>query len=187
MPRNRVINETLAGIAENPTVERIAKALDPLGDVLEENRGVYDHLTGESFTGHPVHPALVHMPIGLVASAVSLEVVGLGRFKLAPTILTGLAVGAAIPSAVTGVAEWTRGRPDRRQRRVGALHAAVASAGTTMTLLSFGFRLMRATGAARIFLFGAAGAYGVAGFIGGDLVYGRDLMPEAADSDVGEV
>lgn len=186
MTKYRAINETLAAMAKSPTAEHLAGALDPVGDALEEHRDLYDALTGESFTGHPIHPALVHMPIGLIAGAVSLEVVGLGRFKLAPTILTGLAVGAAIPTAATGAAEWTRGRPDKRQRRLGALHAAIASTGTSMALLSFVLRLMRATGAARTFLFGAAAAYGVAGFIGGDLVYGRDLVPSSADFDRGE-
>lgn len=180
MTKYRAINEALARAAKSPTAERLARTLDPLGDALENNRAVYDTLTGESFTGHPIHPAIVHMPIGLVAAAVSLEVVGLGRFRLAPTILTGLAVAAAVPSAITGTAEWTRGRPDRRQRRLGAVHAATASTGTTMALLSFGCRLIGARGAARIFLAGAAGAYGAAGFIGGDLVYGRDLVPEAS-------
>lgn len=186
MPRYQAINEALAGLAESPLAERIAGVLDPLGDALEGNRELYDTLTGENFTGHPIHPALVHMPIGLVAAATSLEVVGLGKFKLAPTILTGVAVGAAALTAITGVAEWTRGRLDRRQRRVGALHAATAATGTTMALLSFGFRLMRADGAARVFLFGAAGTYVVAGFIGADLVYGRDLSSEKADAGQGE-
>lgn len=181
MSRYRAINEALAGLAESPTAERLASALDPLGDALEGNRGLYDALTGESFTGHPIHPALVHMPIGLIMAAVSLEIVGLGRFKRTPKILTGLAVAAAIPSAITGAAEWTRGRRDRRQRHVGALHATAATVGTTTALLSFIFRLIRADGAARIFLVGAAGAYTVAGFVGADLVYGRDLVPETSD------
>lgn len=186
MPKYRAINEALAGLGESATAERLAKTLDPLGDALEDNRDVYDALTGESFTGHPLHPAMVHMPIGLIAAAASLEVLGWGRFKAAPTILTGVAIAGSLASAVTGVAEWTRGRPDKRQRRLGAIHAATAATGTTMSVLSFVFRLTGATGAARTFLFGAAGAYGLAGFIGGDLVYGRDLVPRSADFDRGE-
>lgn len=178
MPRYRIITEALATLAEQPATARIAEVLDPVADLIEEHRDVYETLTGESLTGHPIHPALVHMPIGITMAAAALEMAGLGRFTSSSTILTGLTVVTAVPTAITGLAEWTRGRPDRRQRRVGALHAVAASAGTTLASLSFVLRLTRSHGAARLFLFGAAGAYVVAGFIGGDLVYGRDLAPD---------
>lgn len=178
MPKYRVINDIVASLAKQPAVERIASALDPVADELEGHSELYDTLTGESLTGHPIHPALVHFPIGITMAAAGLEVVGWGRFAAATTILTGLSVATATPTAITGIAEWTRGRPDRRQRRVGALHAATAAAGTTLATLSLLSRLTGRHGLGRTLLFGAAGAYGAAGFIGGDLVYGRDLVPE---------
>ncbi|MEO7587138.1 MAG: DUF2231 domain-containing protein [Arachnia sp.] len=178
MPKYRVINEIVASLAKQPAVEGIAAALDPVADGLEGHRELYDTLTGESLTGHPIHPALVHFPIGVTMAAAALEVVGWGRFAAATTILTGITVATAVPTAVTGIAEWTRGRPDHRQRRVGALHAAAAATGTTLATLSLVSRLTGRHGIGRALLFGAAGAYGAAGFIGGDLVYGRDLVPE---------
>ncbi len=184
MARYRSLNETVAKLSRKPIVERLARALDPVGDELESHREIYDTLTGESLTGHPLHPALVHFPIGITMAATALEVAGWGRFRSATTVLCGITVAVAVPTAVTGLAEWTRGRKEPRQRRVGVLHAAAAATGTTLSLLSFVFRLTRAHGAARVFLFGAAVAYGAAGFLGGDLVYGRDLVPgvgEAAD------
>ncbi|RMB60136.1 DUF2231 domain-containing protein [Tessaracoccus antarcticus] len=184
MPRYRIVTDTLAALSRKPLVEKLARVLDPVADDLESHREMYDTLTGESLTGHPIHPALVHFPIGITMGAAALEIVGLGRFTAATTVLSGITVATALPTAVTGLAEWTRGRPDTRQRHVGALHAMAASAGTTLSLLSFVLRLMRAHGAARIFLFGAAGAYGVAGFIGGDLVYGRDLAQDGDEEAV---
>ena len=184
MARYQVINEALARLAEQPTTGSIAAALDPVADVMEDHREAYDTLTGESLTGHPVHPALAHMPIGITMAAVALDTVGMGRFSSSTTILTGLTVAAAVPTAITGLAEWTRGRRVRRQRRVGALHAVAASTGTTMAALSLVSRLAGAHGTGRALLLGAAGAYAVAGFIGGDLVYGRDLVPSGEeDSD----
>lgn len=183
MPRYRVVNEAIATLSKKPTVEKVASLLDPVGDALEGRREIYDTLTGESLTGHPIHPALVHFPIGITMGAAVLEVVGWGRFKAATTALSGITVAMAVPTAVTGFADWTRGRPDARERRVGVLHAAVASAGTTLSVVSFILRLARAHGVARLFLFGAAGAYAVAGFIGGDLVYGKDLVPDLDEAE----
>lgn len=175
MAQYRVINEVLAKLAAHPIAEDVAKVLDPAAAALEDHRELYDVLTGESLTGHPIHPALVHMPIGITMAAAALEVAGLGRFKASTTVLTGLTVAFAIPTAVTGIAEWARGRDDMRQRTVGALHAVAASTGTTMATLSLICRLIGAHGMGRVLLFGAAGAYAGAGFIGGDLVYGGDL------------
>lgn len=182
MPRYQKVNEAVATLSRKPVVEKLAQALDPIGDQLENHRDIYDTLTGESLTGHPLHPALVHFPIGVTMGAAALEVVGWGRFKSATTVLSGIAVTMAMPTAVTGLAEWTRGRPEPRQRRVGVLHAAAASTGTSLSLLSFVMRLCNAHGAARVFLFGAAAAYGAAGFLGGDLVYGRELADASEES-----
>ncbi|MDO5735436.1 MAG: hypothetical protein Q4P15_03075, partial [Propionibacteriaceae bacterium] len=144
MVKYRVINEALAKLAEQPIAEGVASVLDPVATALEDNEELYDVLTGESLTGHPIHPALVHMPIGITMAAAALEVLGLGRFKAATTVLTGVTVAVAIPTAVTGIAEWARGRNDHRQRRVGALHAVAASTGTTMAALSLTCRLVGA-------------------------------------------
>ncbi len=184
MARYQGINESLTRLAEQPLVDTIAAALDPVADVIEDHREVYDTLTGESVTGHPIHPALVHMPIGITMAAVALDVVGMGRFRTSTTILTGLTVTFAIPTALTGLAEWTRGRRDRRQRRVGAIHAAAASTGTTLAALSLALRLAGAHGAGRVVLLGAAGSYALAGFVGGDLVYGGALIPGHEDEHV---
>ncbi|MGV8845597.1 DUF2231 domain-containing protein [Tessaracoccus sp.] len=185
MAKYQVINESLTRLADQPIAETIAAALDPAADAIEDHRELYDTLTGESITGHPIHPALVHMPIGITMAAVALDAVGMGRFRTSTTILTGLTVTLAIPTALTGLAEWTRGRRDGRQRRVGAIHAAAASTGTTFAALSFVMRLVGAHGAGRVVLLGAAGAYALAGFVGGDLVYGGALISgrEAENAD----
>lgn len=181
MQRYRVVNEVVAKLAGMPIAERFAKVMDPGADELERHSNIYDTLTGKSLTGHPIHPALVHFPIGITAAAAALEVVGRKQHRSAITVLSGIAVGVAIPAAVTGVAEWARDRQDLRQRRVGALHATAAEVGTTLASLSFVFRVRHEHTAARWMLFAAAAAYGTAGFLGGDLVYGRDLAQEATD------
>lgn len=180
-----MVNEIVAKLAGKPIAEAFAKVLDPGADEIERHRTIYDALTGESLTGHPIHPALVHFPIGLTVAAAVLEVLGRQRHRPAITLLSGIAVSVAIPTAVTGLAEWARGRQDKRQRRVGALHAVAAEAGTTLASMSLVFRLRHAHTAARWMLFAATAAYTTAGFLGGDLVYGRDLAPQGTDPDDG--
>jgi len=183
MQRTRVVNEVVARLAGNPIAEKFAKVLDPGADEIERHTTIYDALTGESLTGHPIHPALVHFPIGITVAAAALELVGRKRHRSAVTLLSGIAVGVAIPTAATGLAEWAKGRKDNRRRRVGALHAVAAEAGTTLASMSLMFRLRHKDTAAGWLLFAAAAAYGTAGFLGGDLVYGR-VGPQGAD--VGE-
>lgn len=185
MQKYRVVNELVAKLAGKPITEKIAAAMDPGADELEKHRSIHDALTGKSVTGHPIHPALVHFPIGITVAAAALEVVGKQRHRPAITLLSGIAVGVAIPTAVTGIAEWARGRRDDRQRRVGALHAVAAEAGTTLASMSLVFRVQHAHTAARWTLFAAAAAYAMAGFLGGDLVYGRELASDVADPDEG--
>lgn len=179
MPKYDRVNEAVAGLSREPVVEKLARVLDPIGDELEDHRQLYDVLTGDSLTGHPIHPALVHFPIGITVGNAALEVVGGGRFRAASTILSGITVAVALPTAVTGLAEWTRGRLEPRQRRVGVLHAVAAATGSALSVTSFVLRLMKHHGAARMFLFAAVAGYGTAGFLGADLVYGRDLVPGA--------
>ncbi len=184
MQRYRVVNEVVAKLAGKPIAEKLAKVLDAGADELERHRNIYETLTGKSLTGHPIHPALVHFPIGITMAAAALEAVGSKQHKSAITLLSGITVTVAIPTAVTGMAEWASQRQNTRQRRVGALHATAAGAGTTLASLSLVFRLRHADTAARWTLFAAAASYGAAGFLGGDLVYGRDLAPK--DTDPGE-
>lgn len=183
MQTYRAVNKIVAQLSRKPIAEGLAKVLDPGADEFEKHETLYDALTGESFTGHPIHPALVHFPIGITVAAAALELVSSQRNRSAVTTLSGLAVGAAVPTAVTGLAEWARGRRDMRQRRVGALHALAAELGTALASLSLVCRLLNAHTTARWTLFGAVMAYGTAGFLGGDLVYGRDLTSTDLDAD----
>ncbi len=184
MPNYRIVNELISKLARRPITEKLAKAMDPGADELEKHHAIHDTLTGVSLTGHPIHPALVHFPIGITAAAAVLELADSRRHSSAITLLSGVAVSMAVPAAVTGVAEWARRRQSTRQRRVGALHATAAEVGTTLASLSLLFRYRNANMTARWMLFGAVAAYGSAGFLGGDLVYGRDVAPQEPGQDL---
>ncbi|WP_433503529.1 DUF2231 domain-containing protein [Pseudonocardia halophobica] len=73
-----------------------------------------------AWLGHPVHPLLVTVPIGAWASAALLDAVG-GQEDAARRVV-GAGMVSLLPTAVTGLADWSG--LDERRRRVGLLHAA---------------------------------------------------------------
>jgi len=155
-PARRLPFPRLAAFAERveraPTLDgpvhglsgAIARALPP-GTWLD------DVLHGVPF-GQPAHPALVRLPLGCWTSAVLLDFLPAGRPHLPATlhlpsdlrlpamdrlpgtraaarvlIATGLA--ASLPSAATGLADWSA--LHRHQQRVGLVHA-IAQGGATV-------------------------------------------------------
>src|SRR5687768_15561087 len=102
-------------------VDRIEQAerLDPLSDRLQRLVGglpqpVRDLLHGV-WLGHPLHPALVHAPVGAWLSAAILDLVPGQRRAATALLATGTV--AAVPTAVVGWNDWAS--LDRDQRRTG--------------------------------------------------------------------
>ena len=159
--------------------ERIddAKALDPAADTLVSVAGtvvpegpVRDALQG-SWLGHPLHPALTDLPIGFWTSAWALDLIGGRRSGRAATILVGLGVASALPSAASGLVDWRD--MDPRKQRVGVVHAAANATATTLYAASFVQRCRghRARGIAVGMV--AAGVATVGGYLGGHLAFGE--------------
>ena len=83
---------------------------------------------GGAWLGHSVHPMLVVVPIGAWTSATVLDVVGGAASARASRLLIGVGVAAAVPTAMTGLLDWSDRAPDHDAvRRVGLLHAATNS------------------------------------------------------------
>lgn len=81
-----------------------------------------DALSGTG-TGHPLHPALVVLPLGSWAGAVYLDLRGDPSDGAAARRLLAVGNLAALPAALTGASDWvdTQGA----ERRVGLVHAAL--------------------------------------------------------------
>ena len=99
-----------------PVHQRLTAVL-PSGPVKDVLHGVW--------LGHPLHPVLTDLPIGFWTSAVVLDLVGGRDARPAADALVGIGVAAALPTAATGLADWSdldegrtslRHRPRRRQR-----------------------------------------------------------------------
>jgi nitrite reductase/ring-hydroxylating ferredoxin subunit len=74
-----------------------------------------------TWLGHPVHPVLVHVPVGTWLSAGLLDLVP--PLRPAAGVLIGTGVAAAVPAALSGAADWSE--QDTGVRRLGALHASL--------------------------------------------------------------
>jgi uncharacterized membrane protein len=74
--------------------------------------------------GHAVHPLLTDFPLGMWMSGTLLDLVGGPQSAPAARRLVGLGVLAALPTALTGAAEWSAIEV-ARDRRTGLVHAGV--------------------------------------------------------------
>jgi uncharacterized membrane protein len=113
-------------------IERL-KALDipveaarPLAGRLVQNERLRNVLHGKA-TGIPLHPILTDLPFGAWFMAIYLDLYPDAGTQRAATRLIGLGVMSAVPTALTGWAEWALA--GRRTQRVGVVHAALNASG----------------------------------------------------------
>ncbi len=138
-------------------------AILPSGPVKDVLHGVW--------LGHPLHPALTDLPIGFWTSAFVLDLAGGRKARPAADALVGIGVATALPTAITGLADWSD--LDQPERRSGIVHAAANVTATALYGLSFlARRRGHRVGGVALGLVGAAAAT-AGGFLGGHLAYRR--------------
>ena len=117
--------------------------------------------------GHPVHPLLVVVPLGAWVSAAVLDLMP-GNQGAAKT-LVGLGVLSAVPSALTGVTDFSQ--LDTPQQRTGIVHQASNAVATVLYAASWLARKRGDHGTGKLLAFGGLAVSGVGGFLGGHLSY----------------
>ncbi|UMG92538.1 DUF2231 domain-containing protein [Nocardioides sp. TF02-7] len=169
--RNPLIRWTLA-LERNEALDPAVRALEPVAAAVAGPPPVRDLLQGR-WLGHALHPLLVMVPLGAWTSASVLDLLGDDAGREAACTLTGLGVLTAVPSAVTGLAEWVDATP--RDRRTGAVHAAANAAALAVYTCSWAAR-RRGHHRRGALLAGAASALvGVGGYLGGHLAQVRKV------------
>jgi len=134
--------------------QRVARLI-PRGKLRDVLHGVW--------LGHPVHPILVQVPVGAWLSASFLDFTG---DEKAARRLTAAGIGAAVPAALAGAADWSE--QHEQQMRVGVIHAAgnVAALGLyTASLAQHGPR------AGRLLRLAGLAAVSVSGLLGGHISF----------------
>jgi nitrite reductase/ring-hydroxylating ferredoxin subunit len=128
--------------------------------------GVRDALHGV-WLGHPVHPLMIVAPLGSWLSASVLDLLP-GNRRAART-LVGLGTLSAVPTALTGWADWSQLHP--QQQRVGLVHAAANGVAAALQAASWWARRRGAHGRGVGLSVAALAVGGAAGWLGGHLSY----------------
>ena len=151
--------EALDGVAE-PAAKAVTRAVPP--------GLVKDALSG-TWLGHPLHPMLTDIPIGMLTSATVLDVLGGRRGRRAADLFVALGLLSAVPTAAAGAADWsdTQGAA----RRIGVVHAGANLVGLACYAASLRARWhgRRLSGAA--LALGGMTAMTVGGYLGGHLSF----------------
>ena len=134
---------------------------------------VEDALHGR-WLGHPVHPLLVTVPIGLWTGASLLDLTP-GDTRLGARRLVGAGILSVLPTAATGLADWSALGAFERPKRVGLVHSAANTVTTAVYAASWLARRRgdeaRGRGLALLGLVGLA----VGGYLGGHLSYSQGV------------
>ncbi|MFB8381151.1 Rieske 2Fe-2S domain-containing protein [Streptomyces rubiginosohelvolus] len=117
--------------------------------------------------GHPVHPLMVQVPIGTWFSAALLDILP-GQRRSADALI-GVGIAAALPAAVAGWTDWAE--LERRQMRVGLVHAAANATGVGLYVASLVARARKRSVLGKTLGFAGLTAVGLGGAIGGHLAY----------------
>jgi len=131
--------------------------------------------------GHPLHPALVHFPIGLWLAAVLGDVVGWWRstevlWSQMSYWCLALGLAAALPAVATGLIEFLALRADdpaidTATAHMMAMAGAAALFGASWVVRTKTGAAMAPTGWALSLSFVGAAVLAVGGWLGGTLVY----------------
>lgn len=162
-PALRAVHALEESPALDPLIERARPVVRRL---LERSPALAGLLHGRPL-GHALHPLMTDAPIGLWTSASVLDLVGGPSARPHADRLLGLGVLAALPTSLTGLADWAVS--GRRTRRVGAAHAVLNSAALG---LQAGSWLLRRRGSRSLGVaaaLAASGLVGASGYLGGHM------------------
>ncbi|WP_460845614.1 DUF2231 domain-containing protein [Nocardioides ultimimeridianus] len=165
----RLAASSAASLLE-PVYRRAADAL--------ETSGYAGILRGEGWLNHGAHPVLTDVPIGLLTATSVLDVLGGPKSRRARTILCGLGVASAIPTAASGLADWNK--LEGEDRRLGAVHAAGNGVAVALYAKSTMLRLAGHHGRGTLCALLGAGVMTAAGYLGGELALNRGAASRQA-------
>ena len=133
---------------------------------------------GAKLLGHPIHPMLIVFPLGLLATAVAFDIVGLVQgdnswFGISYWMIAAGIIGG-LTAAVFGLIDWIAIPSGTRAKNIGLLHGATNVLVTLLFIVSWFMRnsadahVPSAAGLACSFI--AVVLALVGGWLGGELV-----------------
>ncbi|AUX46864.1 hypothetical protein SOCE26_083730 [Sorangium cellulosum] len=178
-------------IVEQDWIDRIAEPLQQgIQAALKRAPAIAKVLHGK-FLGHPLHPALVPVPIGAWTCTLVLDIAGLGggrRLHKGADASAKLGLAGALVATFAGLADWstTRGAA----RRIGFVHGALNMAIAGLYGASIASRAVGLRGIGIALSTTGFGIAGASAWLGGELIYrygvgvGVDACEQKTESQV---
>ncbi len=161
------------GLEQSTGLDAVVAKVQPLADALLAEPGRAAALRG-MWLGHAVHPLLTDVPLGAWTSAMVLDVIGGRASRPAAQRLTAFGVLAALPTAITGWAEWGA-VAGQREKRVGVVHAAANNVGVLLYFASWRARRRGRHATGMLLALAGGVGVGVGGYLGGHLTEARKV------------
>lgn len=157
--------------------DRLTGVLGPVRERHQDNL-VLELLHGGRWVGHPLHPALSDLPVGLWAGVVVLDATDRGpaprRGIDAAGRLSAAGILAAGVTVLTGLDDWTVSND--QDRRVGLFHGLLNTVALGLQGASLGTRMAGHRGTARALGAASLTVTVAAGYLGGHLVFTKGVM-----------
>jgi nitrite reductase/ring-hydroxylating ferredoxin subunit/uncharacterized membrane protein len=157
--------------------DRMAAVLVPLRERHQDNL-VLELTHGGRWIGHPIHPALSDLPIGLWTGVMLLDVIDRDQAPRrgldAAGMLSAAGILAAGATALTGLSDWTVSNDE--DRRVGLFHGILNTVALGLQGASLGTRMAGRRGTARALGAASLTVTAAAGYLGGHLVFTKGVM-----------
>ncbi len=163
----------------SPLSEKVARAQEIVyGPLIDRVRRSPFHT---DVLGHSIHPPLTDVTLGCWLSASVLDLGGGVQSRSSATLLVGTGVVAAVPTALSGAADWAG--MEGAERRIAAVHGL----GVDIAIFLFlGSLIARSRGrfalGTRLGLAGNAVMAG-SGFLGGHLALNRGTARRTGSPD----
>jgi uncharacterized membrane protein len=127
--------------------------------------------------GHPIHPMLIVFPLGLLATAVAFDIVGLAQndalwFHISFWMIAAGIIGGLL-AAVFGLVDWFAIPGNTRAKRIGLYHGGLNVVVVLLFIASWFLRRGNEgipAASALVLSFTAVALALVAGWLGGELV-----------------
>jgi nitrite reductase/ring-hydroxylating ferredoxin subunit/uncharacterized membrane protein len=181
--RRSLGHELYASLAAAEGLDRIAAPIAKLARDATRPQPLKDILSG-TWLGHPVHPLLVALPIGLWSGASLLDLIGGAEGERAADQLIGAGLVSTAPTVATGYSDWgdtTVVSPS--VRRAGLVHALANATAIGLMTGSLVARGRGARGRGKALALAGLGAVGAGGWLGGHLSYAEGVGVDVTVSE----
>jgi nitrite reductase/ring-hydroxylating ferredoxin subunit/uncharacterized membrane protein len=151
-------------------LDKVAKPIAALVGKAVQPRVVRNVLSG-TYLGHPAHPMLTDLPIGAWSMSALLDLVGGAKSEQAADLLVSAGVLSAIPTAATGLNDWSD--TIGGEQRIGAVHASANVVALGLYAASLLARRSGRRGAGKVLGLAGLGVVTVGAYLGGHLSFAK--------------